>query len=173
MKIILLLAWTVSCVKSDNNDALKQLHLNKTRFEKQIDMINSCLKKGGLSDHEIKTVNSKKILESMQIENPELLCASYTSATLEHPTVRRCRYLLHPITTIELCLEKARQHNVEFRAAVVKSCRAIKLQLAELSDEDKEERNLESFPMYHWLKDRQCDNENYDAVHAPAGSGEE
>ena len=172
MKIILILTSVVSCVKSDNKDASKQLHLNKTRFEEQIDMINACLKKGGLSDSQIKTVNSKNVLESMQTENPQLVCANYTTATLEHPSIRHCRYWLHPITTIELCLNKARQDNVDFRAEVAKLCRTIKLELANLSDEDIRDRNLESFPMYHWLKKRQCNNENYDAVHAPAGSGE-
>lgn len=173
MKIISILMLIIGCVKSDSKDASKHLNLNKTRFEEQIDMINSCLKNGGLSAHQIKTVDSKKILESMQIENPELLCASFISATIEHPAIRRCRYLLHPIDTIELCLNKAQQHNVEFRAEVVEKCETIKRQLAELSDDDKKERNLESFPMYHWLNGRKCADENYDEVHASAGSGEQ
>ena len=170
MKIISLLVLMIGCIKSEMKDASKQLHLNKTRFEEQIDIINSCLKKGGLSDHQIKTVDSKKILESTQKEIPESVCASYTSATLDHPTIRRCRYLLHPISTIEVCLNKAQQDNIEFRAEVVRQCQKIKLQLADLADEEK--RNLESFPMYHWLKDRRCADENYDQVHNSAGSGE-
>ena len=171
MKFILLLIWVVGCVKSDDNDASKHLHLNKTRFEEQIDMINGCMKKGGLSDHEIKKVNSKKLLESMQTENPQLVCANYTNATPEHPTVRRCRYLLHPITTIELCLEKSQKDNGIFRAEFVKHCNAIKLQLASLSAEKIQERNLESFPMYRWLNERECINKNYDPEHESAGSG--
>lgn len=172
MKLILMLALTIGCVNSEMKDASKQLHLNKTRFEQQIDMINNCLKKGGLSDNEIKIADSKKILESRQIETPQRVCANYTTATLEPPIVRRCRYLLHPTSTIELCLNKARQDNNTFREWVAQHCRSIQQQLNKLSTEEIEKRNLEYLPIYRWLKNRRCDDENYDAVHDSAGSGE-
>lgn len=172
MKIILLLTLMIGCIKSEIKEASKQLHLNKTRYEEQIDMINDCLKKGGLSDNEIKIADSKKILESKQIENPQLVCANYTTAIPEPPTVRRCRYLLHPKSTIELCLDRAKQDNPTFRAEVVEHCQTIKQQLAELNEQEITDRNLVSFPMYHFLKKRQCDDENYDVAHDSSGTGD-
>lgn len=154
-----------------HKDSATLTRIAKTKYERDIDDINDCLKKGG--GKELTEEQRKEMLHKLEKEGDARgdnnvidpaaygsICANFVSGTIESQQVRRCRYKLdvYPLALIKECIRAARELAPRLKESVSYNCQQAKAAMDALKEEQIEERQLTRLELYHKLKKNGCDN---------------